>query len=103
MKLLLSLLLGLAALASAVAQECDNPFKGVVYYTNPVTGRFGLYFAYELEPNHLYRIEVTTDAKHYDTIQLLDTTGFTHEIYESFNVDPCNGLWPRVIDLGDTR
>ncbi len=105
MKLKTLIGIGVCAVATAFtsfADECYGPMRGIIYYTNPVTGGFRLYFSFELEPDHLYRVEVTTDAKNYELVEIRDTTGNTFDIYESFSVDPCNGIWPRIIDLGPT-
>lgn len=81
--------------------EKHDPLSGIVYYRHPITGKLALYVAYELEPNHLYRFDVTDDGVTWETIEVLSTRGNTSDIYESFNVpDPCAGIWPRVVDLG---
>ena len=83
------------------AVESENPFKGAVFYKNPVTGNLALYFAFEFEPGHEYSVQVTTDGINWSEVEHVNMKGVTHEVYESFNVpDPCNGIWPRVIDLG---
>jgi hypothetical protein len=79
----------------------EDPFKGVVFYKNPLSGGLAMYFAFELEPNHEYSWQITSDGVNWEEIQHLSTKGYTHEVYESFNIpDPCNGIWPRIIDLG---
>jgi len=89
------------ALSPKQLVEVENPFAGVVFYKNHVSGGLGMYFAFELQPDREYNYEVTTDGVHWEFVQHISMKGVTHEIYESFNIpDPCNGIWPRIIDLG---
>jgi len=82
-------------------EPVGNPFKGVVFFNNPITKRIGLYFAFELLPNREYEYEMTTDGITWEHIRHRSTKGMTQDIYESWNVpDPCNGLWPRIRDVG---
>ena len=91
----------IAATPRPAEVEKSDPLRGIVYYHNQFTGKLGLYVAYELEPNHVYRFDVTDDGVNFTTIKTTDTKGRTSDIYESFNVpNPCEGIWPRVIDLG---
>jgi hypothetical protein len=74
--------------------------ENVVYYKNPVTGALALYLSFELAEDHVYQFQWTRDGVTFTDAFQVNTKGNTHEIYESFNIDPCHGLWPRVIDLG---
>lgn len=85
--------------STPTTDERSDPLAGIVYYKHPTTGKLALYVAYELEPFHTYSYQVTDDGVTWTEIRKR-TIGAT-EIYESFNVpDPCNGIWPRLIDLG---
>lgn len=78
-----------------------DPLRGIVYYKHPRTGELSLYLAYELQANHTYSFQVTTDGVNFSELLRRTPTVYT---YESFNIpDPCSGLWPRVIDLGLTQ
>lgn len=97
----LSMFYALAQPKPQSSHEPHDPFKGIAYFQHPVTGKLALYIAYELLPNRLYRFEVTTDGVNFRPLSTRNTSGMTHTVYESFNVqDPCFGLWPRIIDLG---
>ena len=86
--------------ASLDTTEPSDPLHGIVYYKNPVSGKLALYVSYELEPEHEYSFQITDDGVTFSEIFHKSMKGVTHEIYESFNVpDPCNGLWPRVLDV----
>lgn len=81
-------------------EENQNPFKGVVFFKNPLTEKLALYFAFELQPEHEYSIQITTDGVNWVEIEHRSMKGISHEVYESWNVqDPCNGIWPRVLDV----
>jgi len=86
--------------AATLDTEPSDPLHGIVYYKNPVSGKLALYVSYELEPEHEYSFQITDDGVTFSEIFHKSMKGVTHEIYESFNVpDPCNGIWPRVLDV----
>jgi hypothetical protein len=75
--------------------------ENVVYFTNPLTGRLGLYLSFELESDHVYLFQWTRDGVTFSDGFRVDTKGIGHDTYESFNIpDPCHALWPRIVDLG---
>ena len=76
------------------------PTDGIVYYKNPVSGGMAFYLNYELEPDHSYLVEITSDAVNYQPLYVINTQGQADEIYHTYNVG--NGLdpWPRFTDLG---
>ena len=110
MKTILPLVAVIGALAFAsptkplaptpASEEKHDPLDGIVYFKNPVTGRLALYISFELEPNHEYAVQVTDDGVSWSEAFTKSTRGMTNDVYYSFNVDPCGGLWPRVLDLG---
>lgn len=92
----------LASPKPAAYEEKSDPLDGIVYFKNPITGKLALYISFELVPNHEYAVQVTDDGVAWSEAFYKSTKGMTNDVYYSFNVDPCNGLWPRVIDLGES-
>ncbi len=100
----LTVALGLVAVL-VMAQSTPPRYsrvENVVYTVNPHTGALGVYLSFELEANHRYRFEGTRDGVNFFTLFTEDTTGRINDTYESFNVEPCSGIWPRIVDLGPT-
>ena len=89
------------ALKPLQLEEKEDPLDGLVYYKNPVTGKLALYISFELQPGHDYAIQVTDDGVTWSEAYIKSNTG-TNDVYLSFSVDPCNGIWPRCIDLGES-
>jgi hypothetical protein len=96
-------LVPLAAPKSPAPLEKYSRVENVVYYKNPQTGALGLYLSFELSPDHVYQFQYTRDGVTFFDAFKVNTTGNTNDVYESFNVSPCDGLWPRIIDLGVTE
>lgn len=100
--------LALALVAVLVMAQSTPPrysrVENIAYYTNPQTGRVGLYLSFELEIDHRYQFQGSRNGVDFFDLFIDDTTGRVNDTYESFNIgDPCNAIWPRVIDLGPTR
>ncbi len=103
----LRLLAPLAIIAAVLLMAQSTPprysrVENVVYTVNPHTGALGIYLSFELEPNHRYAFQGTRDGVHFFDLFTEDTTGRVNDTYESFNVEPCSGIWPRIVDLGST-
>ena len=90
----------IAAVPRPASVEKDDPLNGIVYFKNPVTGKLALYISFELQPNHQYAVQVTDDGVTWSEAYIKSTKGAVNDVYLSYSVDPCNGIWPRVIDLG---
>jgi len=97
---LFALVLVSAAVQPKSSHERMDPLDGIVYFKNPVTGKLALYISFELVPNREYDVQITEDGVTWSEPFRKSTKGAVNDVYYSFNVDPCNGLWPRVIDLG---
>ncbi len=79
------------------------PSEGVVPYVNPVTKGMAFYLNFELEPNHDYLLEITSDAVIYSPAFVISTKGVTAERYFTYNVSQCGDPWPRITDLGPSK
>ncbi len=104
---LLGLTVALGLVAVLVMAQSTPPrysaVSNVAYFNNPVTHQLALYLSFELEPGHVYRFETTHDGINFKPAFEVNTTGNLVDVYESFNIDPCLGPWPRVLDLGPTQ
>jgi hypothetical protein len=98
-----ALVVAISAAPKAPAPLSEQKYsrvENVVYYKNPQTGSLGLYLSFELSPDHVYQFQFTRDGVTFFDAFQVNTKGNTNDVYESFNVSPCDGLWPRIIDLG---
>jgi|SRR6185503_838654 len=101
--LITAAIITIAATPKSSHEEKEDPLDGIVYFRNPVTGKLALYISFELVPNHEYDVQVTEDGVNWSEPFRKSTKGALNDVYYSFNVDPCAGLWPRVIDLGPSN
>lgn len=87
-----------------IAQEEDHRYsqlENIFYYKNASTGRIGINFIFELEPNHVYKWQATRDGVTYFDLFTENTAGRPGPVHEGYNIpDPCQALWPRLLDLG---
>lgn len=83
-----------------LGQERKHPVE-VTYFKNVVTGQVGVYFLFELVPDREYSLEYTRDSETWIKFSHISTQGNTEDVYKAWAViNPCNGVWPRLIDLG---
>ena len=76
------------------------PSEGVLYFVNPVAGGMSFYLNFELEPNRVYRVEITNDAVNYRHLFDINTKGQTQAFYHTWTVGKCGDSWPRFTDVG---
>jgi len=75
------------------------PVEDITYTNNPLTGKIAFYFAFELEPNKEFVVQVTGDGVTYTDQLRISTMGNTEEVYHSHTVASSAGPWPRVMEL----
>lgn len=76
------------------------PSEGVLYFVNPVAGGMSFYLNFELEPDHIYKVEVTSDAVNYRHLFDINTKGAQQAFYHTWTVGKCGDPWPRFTDMG---